>query len=174
MISKNLEEAINRQLNRELYSMYLYLSMSDYFESKSMKGFASWMRVQAREELYHTMKFFDYVHERGGKVKMYDVEAPPSKWPSPLKVFEEGLKHERLVTRLIKDLMDVANKEKDHAAVTFLQWYVSEQVEEESTFGEILDKLKLMGKGSDALPMLDREITTRHWKEPDPTNTTGL
>ncbi|MHC4488139.1 MAG: ferritin, partial [Planctomycetota bacterium] len=122
MISKKMEKALNGQLNAELYSAYLYLSMAAYFESADLAGFANWMRVQVQEEQFHAMKFYDYIIERGGRVTLGSIQAPPSDWDSPLAVFEATLTHEQKVTGLINDLVDVARGEKDNASEIFLQW----------------------------------------------------
>ena len=126
-------DALNGQINAEMYSAYLYLSMESYFQSVSLTGFARWMRSQVQEELFHSMKFYDYVGERGGKVTLEVIEKPDSSWKTPMVAFKHILKHEQLVTGLINDLVEIAITEKDHATVNFLQWFVSEQVEEEAS-----------------------------------------
>ena len=131
MLSKSMEEAINRQVNRELYSAYLYLGMSAYFSSVNLAGFAKWMRIQAKEERAHAMKFYDYIVARGGKIALLGIEAPKTKWASATKVFEEVYAHEQKVTGMINALVELATKEKDHASFEMLQWFVKEQVEEE-------------------------------------------
>jgi len=161
MLSKKMGNALNEQLNAELYSSYLYLSMSAYFTSTNLNGFANWMRVQAQEELMHAMKFYDFINERDGKVTLTQIEAPKTKWNSPLEVFEDVYKHECKVTSLIHNLVDLAVTEKDYATNTFLQWFVTEQVEEESSALEIVDKLKLMGDNSVAQFMIDGELAQR-------------
>lgn len=166
MISEKMNEAINVQANRELYSSYLYLSMSYYFESIRKKGFAHWMRLQAGEELVHTMKMLDYVCSRGGKAKMMAVEAPQSSWASPLQAFQHVWDHERVVTGLIHSLVKVAEAEKDEAAKDFLQWYVKEQVEEEESSDSVLNKVKEAGEDKTALEAADRELGERIFKFP--------
>ena len=161
MLSKKMEKAINQQINAEMYSSYLYLSMATYFESKSLGGFSNWMRQQAQEELFHGMKMFDYVCERGGQVTLKAIDKPPSKWSSPLNAFENVLSHEQKVTGLINNLVNLALEERDHATNIFLQWFVSEQVEEEDTAGGLVDKLILIGKDANGLFMLDSELATR-------------
>jgi ferritin len=161
MISKKLETAINEQINAELYSAYLYLSMSAYFESVNLNGFANWMRMQAQEEQMHAMKFFDYLNERGGRITLRDIKAPQSDWESPVEVFENVYSHEQKVTGMIHGLVDMAIEENDHAANNFLQWYVEEQVEEESSADEIVENLKLLGDSGNGLFMLDRELGKR-------------
>jgi len=157
MINKNIEGAVNRQINAELYSEYLYLSMASYFESVNLRGFAKWMEAQAVEEQNHAMKFYSYINERGGRVIFDSIAKPPSKWDSPLAVFEETYKHEQKVA-MINDLTDLARAEKDNATEILLQWYVNEQVEEEASASEILEKLKIIGSSGNGLIMLDREL----------------
>jgi len=166
MIDEKMQEAINKQLNAELYSSYLYLSMSAYFQSVNLGGFANWMRVQAKEELAHAMKFYDYVNERGGRVILQPVEEPPSEWDSPLAVFEHVYRHEQKVTGLINKLVDLAVKARDHATNNFLQWFVSEQVEEEASADEVVQKLKLVGDAPGGLFMIDRELAQRVFVAP--------
>ncbi|MEM0203822.1 MAG: ferritin [Archaeoglobaceae archaeon] len=160
-LSEKVVGALNVQLNREIYSAYLYLSMSAYFESLGLKGFANWMKVQWQEELMHAMKFFDYIANRGGRVELYEIEAPPKEWKSPLEAFEFALEHEKSVTKRISDLVNLSIEEKDHATFNMLQWFVNEQVEEERSFGEIVAKLKLAGNDTRALLFLDAELGQR-------------
>jgi ferritin len=166
MLSEKMEKALNEQIMWELYSSYLYLSMSAHFLSANLSGFANWMRVQAQEELVHAIKFYDFVNERGGRVVLQTIKAPPSEWTTPVSVFEDTLKHERQVTKRINDLVDVALKEKDHATNIFLQWFVTEQVEEEASAKEILEKLKLLGDARGGLFMMDRELAQRVFTMP--------
>jgi len=166
MISKKVQDALNRQCNREMYSAYLYLSMSAYFQSLNLKGFANWMRVQTQEEMVHAMKFYDYIVQRGGRVVLADIEAPPSEWKSPREAFENTYEHEQKVTGLIHDLVDLAIAEKDPASVSFLQWFVTEQVEEEESSSELAEKLKLIGGDSNGLLMLDKELGQRVFTPP--------
>lgn len=166
MIKEKMQEALNNQLNRELYSSYLYLSMASYFESINLKGFANWMRVQTQEELVHVMKFYDYIIERGGRVILSSIECPPSEWASPLEVFEHTSQHEQKVTSLINNLVDLAISEHDHATNSFLQWFVTEQVEEEALVNEVMQQLKLMGDVGGGLFMLDREFAQRVFTPP--------
>jgi len=166
MLSKKMEKAINQQINAELYSSYLYLSMATYFESISLGGLSSWMRQQAQEELFHGMKMFDFVCECGGRVTLKAIDQPPSRWTSPLNAFENVLAHEQKVTGLINNLVNLALDERDHATNIFLQWFVSEQVEEESTAGTLVDKLKLIGKDANGLFMLDTELGQRVFASP--------
>ena len=168
VMNPKLEAAINEQINAELYSAYLYLSMSSWFDSNGLKGFANWERVQAMEERDHALKFFDYVCARGGRAIMKQIAAPPASWKSPQEVFETQLDHELKVTGLINSLVDLAMAEKDHATVNFLQWFVSEQVEEEENARTILDQLTMIGqeKGVGLLYMLDKEMATRVYTPP--------
>ena len=161
MIDGRMQEALNKHINAELYSSYLYLSMSAYFQSVNLAGFAHWMRVQAREELSHAMKFYDHVLERGGTVALQPVEAPPPRWDSPLAVFEEAYRHEQKVTGLINQLVDDAVQTRDHATNNFLQWFVSEQVEEEASAEAIVQKLRLVGDAPGGLFVLDHELGGR-------------
>jgi ferritin len=160
MLKKEMEAAMNEQIKWELYSGYLYLAMAAYFEDLGLPGFANWMKNQFQEELFHAMKMYDYVFEAGGRVVLQAVDQPPSRWESPLAVFEQSLEHEQLVTSKINDLVDMAISAKDHATNNFLQWFVAEQVEEEATFGDVHAKLKLVGDGG-GLYMLDQELGKR-------------
>jgi len=170
MIRQTMLEALNRQINRELYSAYLYLSMSAWFSNRNLPGFANWMRVQVQEEQSHAMKFYDYVVARGGRLTMLAIEAPPSDWESPLAVFEATYAHEQKVTAMIYDLVDLAQKEKDHATANLLRWYVDEQVEEEANDTGIIERLKMVGDDRNALFMLDRELAARVFTPPQTGN----
>jgi len=153
-------------LNAELYSAYLYLSMSAYFASAELAGFADWMRVQTREELVHAMKFFDYMNERGGRVVLGAVADPPMEWTSPLDAFESAYRHEQKVTGLIGGLVNVAEQEKDTAAKEFLQWYVKEQEEEEESAAGVVAKLKAAAGDSAKMMALDCELGKRTFHPP--------
>ncbi len=166
MLSEKMSEALNKQINAELYSAYLYLSMAAYFESISLSGFAKWMEIQTMEEMSHAKKFYDFVNERGGRVILETIEQPKSEWSSPLEAFEDAYKHEKYVTGLINDLVDLALEEKDHATNNFLQWFVGEQVEEEASADEIVQKLKLVGNRGNAIFMMDRELGQRTFNLP--------
>lgn len=166
MLKSTVQQALNDQINAELYSSYLYLSMESYFQSLSLAGFATWMRAQVKEELIHAMKMYDYVSERGGRVVLDAIARPENQWDSPLAAFEHILRHEEGVTGLINDLMEVAIGERDHATQIFLQWFVSEQVEEEASVGGIVDKLRLIAKDSSGLFFLDAELGKRVFSEP--------
>lgn len=161
MLNPKMQEALNEQINAELFSSYLYLSMSAYFESQSMPGMANWMRVQAQEELTHAMKYYAYVNERDGRVKLGPVDGPRTEWSSPLEVFEEVLKHELKITGLINRLVKLAYEESDFATHSFLQWFVNEQVEEEAAARLVLDRLRLVGDNGAAMYMLDNELAQR-------------
>jgi len=165
-MDEKMQEALNKQLNAEIYSAYLYLSMSAYFQSVNLDGFANWMRVQWQEELAHGLKFYDYVNERGGRVVLQTVEAPPSEWDSALAVFEDTYRHEQKVTGMINKLVDLAVETRDHATNNFLQWFVSEQVEEEASADEVVQKLKLVGDDPSGLFMIDRELGQRVFVAP--------
>ena len=161
MIKKKMQDAIVEQINKELYSGYLYLSMSAWFEGRGLKGMANWMHKQAQEEYEHAMKFFNYVYERGGSVVMKAIDKPKSTWKSPLDAFSDALAHERKVTAMIENLVDIARKEKDKASESFLQWYVDEQVEEEANASEIIDKLTLSKNAPGAMVFIDRDLGAR-------------
>ncbi|MBL4902039.1 MAG: ferritin [Desulfocapsa sp.] len=160
-MKKKMEKALNKQVNAELYSSYLYLAMESYFQSISLSGFAKWMRAQVQEEMFHGMKIYDYVHERGGRVQFEAIAKPQTQWESPFDAFEHVLAHEEGVTELINDLIDVALDVRDHATKAFLDWFITEQVEEEATVGEIVDRLRLIGNDSSGLFLLDSELSKR-------------
>jgi ferritin len=166
MISKKMEKALNEQINAEMYSAYLYLSMESYFRSLDLSGFANWMRVQVQEELMHAMKIYDFVDQRGGRIILKSIAAPQTEWDSPLAVFKATYKHEQKVTGLINELVSLAIKEKDHATNTFLQWFVNEQVEEESSADKIIQQMKMMGNAPGGMFMLDRELGQRVFTPP--------
>jgi len=160
-IDKKMEKAINEQINAEMFSAYLYLSMATWFEDKNLAGFAHWMRGQYMEETMHAMKMFNYVCERGGRVKLEAIEGPATDWGSYVEVFEEVLAHEIKVTGLINKLVKLSREIDDYASESFLMWYVDEQVEEESTADEILSRLKLIGQDPTSLINMDNELKTR-------------
>ncbi len=161
MISAKLSEALNKQLNAELYSAYLYLSMSAYLSSADSPGAAQWMRAQTKEESEHGMKFYDYLIAQGAAVELTDIAATPAQWDSLEAVFEHTCKHEKKVTAMIGALMDLAKSEGDAQSQDFLQWYVDEQVEEEEHTGEVLAKVQAAGSDADALAKLDVELGQR-------------
>jgi ferritin len=161
MLNAKIEEALNKQVNEELFSGYLYLSMASWFDSQNFPGMSSWMRSQAQEELQHAMKIFDFIQERDGRATLGSVGSPKVEWDSPLQAFEDAYEHECKVSRMIDSLMDLAVKEKDHASQVFLQWFVTEQVEEEASVSAIADKLRLSGDHGVALLMVDAELGQR-------------
>jgi ferritin len=161
MLSSTVQEAMNKQINAELYSAYLYLSMAAHFEAANLRGMAHWMQIQAKEEVGHAMKFFKHVAERGGRVTLTAVAAPPAKWDAPQAVFAEVYKHECHVSSLIDKLAELAGAEKDHASAVFLQWFINEQVEEEANASEIVHQLEMIGDSKQGLFMLDRHLAQR-------------
>jgi ferritin len=161
MLTKKIEEALNEQLNRELYSSYLYMSMSSSCTSRGLKGFANWFMVQYHEEMFHAMKFYEYINLQGGRVALKALAQPPSEFSSPLEMFDKTLEHELFITKSINDLVELAISEKDHATQIFLHWYVTEQVEEESNDNEIIAQLRIIRDDPQALIMLDRELAGR-------------
>jgi ferritin len=161
MLKPKIESAINEQINAEIYSAYLYYAMAAYFEEQSLTGFSHWLRVQALEELTHVQKFFGYVFERGGHVQFKEVEAPTGGWDTPLAVFQNVYEHEVEVTAKVNALLDLAIAESDHATSNFLQWFVSEQVEEEATADQVVQRLKLVEKTEGGLFLLDQEMDKR-------------
>ena len=161
MISKTLQDAINEQINFELFSAYLYLSMSAHFEKQNLSGFANWTRVQYQEETGHAMKLYKYVFERSGAVTLKAIAQPATKFKTPVDVFKEVLKHEQKVTSLINKLYELAVKEKDYAAQIFLQWFVNEQVEEEKNATDIINMLEMIGDSPVSLIMADRQLGAR-------------
>jgi ferritin len=161
MINKLVQDAMNEQINKELYSSYLYLSMAAYFEDKNLPGFAHWMRVQEAEERVHAMKFYDFIYERGGRVLLKAIDAPKTEWASTLEVAQEVAAHEAKVTASIYALYETALKEKDYPAQIMLQWFISEQVEEEKNAAEIVANLKLIEDRGTAVLMLDHRLAKR-------------
>ncbi|MBN2211302.1 MAG: ferritin [Sedimentisphaerales bacterium] len=166
MISKKMLTAINEQIKNELYSAYLYLSMAAWAVDNDFEGMANWFRVQQQEETFHAMKFYDYIVEQGGRVKLLQIDEPPHDFKSPVKVFEDTLAHEKKVTAMIHALMNQAIAEKDHATQILLQWYVSEQVEEEASATQILKRIRLAGDNPGALFMLDQQLGQRTFTPP--------
>jgi len=161
MLSDKLEKAMNEQITHEMYSAYLYLAMSAHFEAANLPGMARWMRVQAAEEQTHGLKFYDYIHERNGRVTLQAIPQPPADFGSPKATFEQVLKHEQEVTALITKLYEMALEDKDYAAQVMLHWFITEQVEEEKHAGEIVDSFKLLGESPMALMSLDRHLGAR-------------
>ncbi len=165
-MNQKIEKALNAQINFELYSGYIYLAMSAYLADLNLDGCANWMRVQAQEELTHAMKFYDFVVERGGRVVLEAVDKPDTKWDSPLAAFQAAYDHEVEVSRRINEMAGLAQAEKDNAANNLLQWFVNEQVEEEASVDDIVQKLKLVGQDGPGLFMIDRELKQRVFTPP--------
>jgi len=161
MISKKMQDALNEQINAELFSAYLYLAMAAEFESNNFKGFAHWMEVQAKEETEHAKRLYDFVNDRGGRVTLKVIAAPPSEWKTPLAAFEAAYEHEQKVSAMIHNLVDVARGEKDKAAEVMLNWFVEEQVEEEASTSEIAEKLKMIRESTNGVFMLDNALAKR-------------
>ena len=161
MIKEKVLKALNKQINMEMDSSYIYLAMSSYFYEENLNGFAAWFRIQSQEEYTHAMKIFDYIHQANAKVKLANIEEPKAEWKSALDVFKDTYKHEQEVTASIYNLVDLTVAEKDHATNNFLQWFISEQVEEESASLNILEKMKLVGDNKSGLFLLDRELGQR-------------
>jgi ferritin len=170
VLNEKMVDALNKQLNKEIYSAYLYLSMSAHSTFIGLKGLANWFMVQYQEEMVHAMKIYDYINDQGGRVKLIAIAQPPIEFRSPLYMFEKTLEHEKFVTKSINDLVDLAIEEKDHATNIFLQWFVTEQIEEEANDNEIIAKLKLAGKEGSGLFMIDKELATRVFTPPPTTS----
>lgn len=161
MISKKMIDAINGQINKEMYSAYLYMSMSTHCNSVGLKGFANWFMVQYHEEMVHAMKFFEYIQRQGGLVELKAIAQPPATFASPMDMYQKTLEHEQFITKSINELIDLAISEKDHASQIFLQWYVTEQIEEEENDNDIIVQLKMIGTSMEGLYMLDKQLATR-------------
>lgn len=165
-MNKKMEKAINQQINEEAFSAYLYLQMSAWFAEQGLNGFANWMRVQNQEETFHMTKFYDFVIQRGGSIELEAIEKPQQSWKNPLDAFQATLKHEQHITACIDKLVNLARDEKDNASFNFLQWYVSEQVEEEDNVTTLISKLKLAGDNSALMYMIDQELAARVFTPP--------
>jgi ferritin len=161
MLNPKVQDALNKQINAELFSSYLYLSMAAYFEAEDLKGMAHWMRIQAGEENAHAMRIFDSINDRGGRVTLAQIEAPKTQWKSPLEAFEEAYKHEQKITGLINDLMNLVAAERDGAGHDFLEWFCREQVEEEAAAQLIVAQLKRVVDNGVGLYLLDQELGKR-------------
>jgi len=161
-----MRESLNGQVNAEFYAAYLYLSMSTYFESINLAGFSGWMRVQSQEEVTHAMRIYNHINERGGRIELKEIKAPPTDWKSPLAAFEDAYNHEVKVTGMINNLVDLAQEERDHASNAMLQWFVEEQVEEEMSADGYVQKLRLAGDNPNALFMIDAEMAQRVFTMP--------
>lgn len=166
MLNEKMEKEFNEQINKELFSAYLYLDMKSRFSEMNLQGFVNWMDVQVQEEKAHAMGMYDYVLERGGKVELLTIDKPEVEGKTPLEIFEQVLKHEEFVTSRINHLMDVADEVRDRAALSFLDWYLKEQVEEESNVGGVLATLRLIGEDKKALLMLDKDLAARTFVAP--------
>lgn len=161
MIQDKMEAALNKQINEELASAYIYAAMANYFEETNLRGFAHWMRMQTDEEVVHARKIRDYIIDRGGKVVLTDIKAPQNEWASALDAFEAAYKHECHISQCINNLSTLAQELKDHATHQFLEWFVAEQVEEEANADEIVQQLKLVEGAPGGLFLLDREMAQR-------------
>ncbi|MDQ1328277.1 MAG: ferritin [Candidatus Poribacteria bacterium] len=161
MIGKRIQDAINDQIQAEMFSSYLYLSMSAYFHSINMGGMANWMKVQAQEENGHAMKFFQHVIDRGGRIELMKMDKPKTDWASPLEAFQDAYKHEQYITERINNLVKIAMEETDNPASIILQWFVNEQVEEEANTSKIVERLERVGESPNGLFMLDSHLGER-------------
>lgn len=161
MVTKKMETALNAQINKEFYSAYLYLAMSAYCNKNNMPGCEHWFRIQYDEEVIHMTKMFDYLMQHGGSAHLMKIDEPPTDFGSILGAFDASLKHEQFVTKSINELLDVAVEEKDHATQVFLQWFITEQVEEEANVKEIVDRLRMIGNNGAALMMIDDKLSMR-------------
>lgn len=166
MLDKRMEDLLNDQINAEIHSSYLYLSMAAYFEAQNLNGFANWMKVQAQEELVHAMKFYHYIYERLGKVTLSTIEGPATNWESAMDAFLAAAHHEQYITNRIYKLVDLANELKDYASLNFLQWFVAEQVEEEASADAIVQRLSMIKDSLNGLLWLDKELGSRSFKMP--------
>lgn len=166
MLSQTMETALNDQINAEMYSAYLYMSMATWFEDIQLAGFAHWMKLQAQEEMTHAIRFQNFVNERGGRVRLTAIDAPPTDWDTPLSCIEDVLEHEKKVTARINALMKQARQEDDYASESMLKWFIDEQVEEEASVDEVIGKLKLVKQAEGALFMLDNEMAARAFTWP--------
>lgn len=166
MISQKLQDAFNEQINKELYSEYLYFSMAAWLDAENLPGCANFFKIQVQEERFHAMKMYDFVNERGGRVILKAIDKPEIEFESAQEIFEKAYEHERLVTNLINNLMDLAIEEKDHSAKSFLNWFVDEQIEEEASMDAIIGKLKMVGGNGHGLLMIDNELGTRVFNPP--------
>jgi len=161
MIKKKIQDALNQQINEEMYSAYLYLAMAAQFDAMNLGGFSHWMEKQAQEEMEHAMKFYRFINERGGRVELKPINGPQIEWDSAAKMMADSLAHEQHITGCIHNLVDLATGEKDYATMNMLQWFVDEQVEEEASVSDIVEKLNLIGDRGQAIFMLDRELGAR-------------
>jgi ferritin len=169
-MDKKLVKAINDQLNFEIYSSYLYFAMSSHLKSMNLNGFANWMDVQAKEEMTHVMKFYNYLHDRGEDVELEAVDKPPKSWKSVQEIFEQAYKHEQLVSSKINKLADMSLAVKDHATNVFLQWFINEQIEEEANALNVVQQVKMFKDSPNGLFMIDRELAQRVFVDPTAAN----
>lgn len=167
-MNPKIQDAINEQINAEMYSAYLYLSMAQYFEAEGLAGFANWFKIQFQEEQAHATIFMNYVNQRGGRVMLKAIDAVPTTWDSPMEVFRATLEHEQKVTALINSLYTLAMQEEDYATRDRLNWFVGEQVEEEDNCRALIDKLRLIGDNGMGLYMLNTELAARTYAAPSP------
>lgn len=161
MITEKMLEALNKQVNAEIFSAYLYMAMSADFTTKNLTGFANWMKVQAQEEMTHAIKIYNYILDRGGRADLMAIEKPQAEWQTPLAAFEAALEHEKMITGMINDLVEMAKEEKDPATESMLTWFVDEQVEEEANADENVQKLKMIGDDTSAMFFMDQEMKQR-------------
>jgi ferritin len=161
MLSEKIVKALNKQINEEFFSAYLYMSMSSYCSSIGLEGFAHWTNIQNQEELFHANKLYKYVIDRGGRVELYSIEKPQFEWTDAMDIIESTKKHEHHISSNINELMTLSLEEKDHATASFLKWFVDEQVEEEANVEAVLNKLKLTKGDLNSLFMIDKELSTR-------------
>ncbi len=166
MLKKQVSDKLNKQVNAEIYSAYLYLSMAAYFDSLNLAGFSNWMKVQAQEEMMHAMKIYNFIYDKGGAVTLTAIDAPETQWESPEAAVQDVCVHEEKVTGMINDLVDCAVEQHDHATNAFLQWFVNEQVEEEASAGDVLSKVQMVEKTSHGLYMLDKDLAARVFTPP--------
>ena len=166
MISKNMTKALNEQIMKEIYSAYLYQSMSAYSAGNNLKGFASWFQIQALEELFHAEKIYNYILEQGEQIELFGIDKPANDFKSPVDLFERTLAHEKTVTASINSIVELAKKEKDEASYIFLQWFITEQVEEEASPNEVLGRLKMIGDKGMGILLLDKELGSRTYTPP--------
>jgi len=161
MLDSKIQNALNEQINAEMFSAYLYLAMVAYFNDLGLSGFAVWMTSQAQEEMVHAMKFFNYIVERGGRIELLQIEKPQAEWDSPIAAFQDAYKHEQYITGRINDLVNLAIEIKDHATNQMLQWFVEEQVEEEASADEVVQKLAYVQDAPGGIYMIDKELGAR-------------
>ncbi|HPW45123.1 MAG TPA: ferritin [bacterium] len=166
MMNKRVRDAMNVQIQKEIFSSYLYLSMAAYFDSVGLDGMASWMRVQSQEELFHAMKFFDHLKDREGRVELLALEKPATEWASPLEAFKAAYEHEKMISASINNIMTIAHEEKDYAAFPMLSWFVEEQIEEEASVSKIVGELERLGSSGHGMMMIDRELGVRTFTYP--------